>query len=195
MIATSDGQSSWHNNSSTMVTLQVPPTFKLRTCLWVWAIESDLEPVNTVLFSVCGSASWRRQLHILLLMNMMTINYSYLMSMVTHKNSAMMFFHEQKRQWGNQAGMRLLFNLLNVYTKLENVYTRYSWTNKMQVVLSHDNSIIINNGQQPPDNGVRSSQYHLILHQVTKILRYAFISAPNFVTAAKFVNNIVQVNK
>jgi len=66
-------------------------------------------------------------------------------------------------------GMRLSFNLLNIYTTLVNVYSTFTHkmaaNNKMQMVLSHDNSIIISNGQQPsPTAGQQPSMKFIDLN-------------------------------
>ena len=55
----------------------------------------------------------------------------------------------------NTVGMCISCNLVNVYTKLVNVYCTKRYTNmaannKTQMVLSHDNSVEVSNDQQSP---------------------------------------------
>jgi len=71
--------------------------------------------------------------------------------------------------------MRLSFNLVNVYAKLVNVYQTFTRNmaanNKTQMVLHHDNRIIVSNGQQPPVS--YSADFNAVHHLIEPKFHYA----------------------
>jgi len=71
--------------------------------------------------------------------------------------------------------MRLSFNLVNVYAKLVNVYQTFTRNmaanNKTQMVLHHDNRIIVSNSQQPPVS--YSADFNAVHHLFEPKFHYA----------------------